>query len=104
MVALQIRGVSEPTRRTLSTEARARGESLQEYLLDREARDIDSRRLLAEWTAGPSTDGPQPISFVELIRSERDPQASSLSSKTGLTHFAAATHTLHPVQGARKPG
>ena len=66
MVALQIRGVSEPTRRTLSIEARARGESLQEYLLDlldREARDIDSRRLLAEWTAGPSADGPQPISL-----------------------------------------
>jgi hypothetical protein len=50
VVALQIRGVSEPTRRTLSAEARARGESLQEYLLDlldREARAIDSRRLLA---------------------------------------------------------
>ena len=27
MVALQIRGVSEPTRRTLSAEAKARGES-----------------------------------------------------------------------------
>jgi antitoxin FitA len=86
VVALQTRGVSEPTRRTLSIEARARGESLQEYLLDlldREARDIDSRRLLAEWTAGPSTAGPQPISFVELIRSERDPQGFSLSSKLG---------------------
>jgi antitoxin FitA len=84
VVALQIRGVSEPTRRTLSIEARARGESLQEYLLDlldREARDIDSRRLLVEWTAGPSTDGSQPSSLVELIRSERDPQGSSLSSK-----------------------
>ena len=49
MVALQIHGVSEPTRRTLSAEAKARGESLQEYLLDlldREARDIDNRRLL----------------------------------------------------------
>jgi antitoxin FitA len=71
VVALQIRDVSEPTRRTLSAEARARGDSLQEYLLDlldREARAIDGRRLLAEWTAGPSGDGPQPISFVELIR------------------------------------
>ena len=51
MVALQVRGVSEPTRRALSAEARARGESLQEYLLDlldREARDIDSRRPLSE--------------------------------------------------------
>jgi hypothetical protein len=86
VVALQIRGVSEPTRRTLSAEARARGESLQEYLLDlldREARAVDGRRLLAEWTAGPSGDGPQPINFVELVRSEREGQGSSLSSKLG---------------------
>jgi hypothetical protein len=75
VVALQIRGVSEPTRRTLSVEARTRGESLQEYLLDlldREARDIDNRRLLDEWAAGPPADEPQHISFVELIRSERE--------------------------------
>ena len=55
MVAIQIRGVSEITRRTLSAEAKARGESLQEYLLDvldREAQEIDNRRLLAEWPAG----------------------------------------------------
>jgi hypothetical protein len=31
VVALQIHGVSEPTRSTLSAEAKARGESLQEY-------------------------------------------------------------------------
>jgi hypothetical protein len=49
VVALQIHGGSEPTRRTLSTEARARGESLQEFLLElveREAQQIDSRGLL----------------------------------------------------------
>jgi hypothetical protein len=34
VVDLHIHGVSEPTRRILSAEARARGESLQEYLLD----------------------------------------------------------------------
>ncbi|HET9778434.1 MAG TPA: hypothetical protein VFP81_04020 [Propionibacteriaceae bacterium] len=75
MVALQICGVSEFTRRTLSAEARTRGESLQEYLLDlldREARDVDNRRLLAEWVAGPSADERQPIKFVELARSERE--------------------------------
>ena len=75
MVALQIRGVSESTRRTLSVEARTRGESLQEYLLellDREARDIDNRRLLAEWAAGPVADEPQPIRIVELIGSNRE--------------------------------
>jgi hypothetical protein len=69
---LQIRGVSEITRRTLSAEAKARGESLQEYLLDvldREAQEIDNRRLLAEWPAGSAADEPQPIRFVELIYS-----------------------------------
>ena len=72
MVAIQIRGVSEITRRTLSAEAKARGESLQEYLLDvldREAQEIDNRRLLAEWPAGSAADEPQPIRFVELIYS-----------------------------------
>jgi antitoxin FitA len=74
VVALQICGVSEFTRRTLSAEARTRGESLQEYLLDlldREARDIDNRRLLTEWAAGSPADEPQHISLVGLIRSER---------------------------------
>jgi hypothetical protein len=59
---------------------------LQEYLLDlldREARDIDNRRLLAEWAAGPPAHQPQHISFVELIRSERQPQGSSLGGKLG---------------------
>jgi hypothetical protein len=53
VVALQIHSVSEATRSTLSAAAKARGESLQEYLLDvldREARDIENRRLLAQWT------------------------------------------------------
>jgi len=82
VVALQVRGVSEPTRRALSAEARARGESLQEYLLDlldREARDIDNRRLLAELAAGPSVDKAQPVDFVELIRSERERRESQLT-------------------------
>jgi antitoxin FitA len=77
VVALQIRGVSEPTRRTLSAEARARGESLQEFLLDvldREARDIDNRRLIAEWDAGPSVDQAQRVEFVQLLQPERQGQ------------------------------
>jgi antitoxin FitA len=77
VVALQVCGVSEPTRRALSAEARARGESLQEYLLDlldREARDIDNRRLLAEWAAGPSVDQAQRVEFVQLIQPERQGQ------------------------------
>ena len=82
MLALQVRGVSDPTRRALSAEARARGESLQEYLLDlldREARDIDNRRHLAELAAGPSVDKAQPLDFVELIRSERERRESQLA-------------------------
>jgi antitoxin FitA len=74
VVALQIRGVSEPTRSMLSAEARARGESLQEYLLDllaREAHDIENRRLLAEWAAGSLVDEMQPVDLGELISAER---------------------------------
>jgi hypothetical protein len=70
VVALQIRDVSEATRRTLSAEARARDESLQEYLLDlldREARDIDNRRLLAEWASDPLLDGAKPVDLVKLM-------------------------------------
>lgn len=62
MVALQIRGVSEPTRSTLSAEAKARGESLQDYLLDvldHEAQEVNSRRVLADWAAPPLTDAAQ---------------------------------------------
>ena len=69
MVAIQIRGVSEITRRTLSAEANARGESLQEYLLDvldREAEEIDNRQLLADWAAGSAAGEPLPVSFVAL--------------------------------------
>jgi uncharacterized protein (DUF1778 family) len=49
VVALQIHDVSEPTRRILSAAARARRESLQEFLLElleREAQQIDGRGLL----------------------------------------------------------
>ena len=74
MVALQIRGVSEPTRSMLSAEARARGESLQEYLLDlldREAHDIENRRLLCDWRAGSVVDDKKPVDLGKLTSSER---------------------------------
>ena len=77
MVALQIHGVSEPTRRALSAEARARGESLQEYLLDildREARELGDRQFLVDWHADTQIVGTQSIDFVHLIRSEGDRQ------------------------------
>jgi antitoxin FitA len=74
VVALQIRGVSESTRSKLSAEARARGESLQEYLLDlldREAHDIESRRLLGDWGAGSLVDEKRPVDLGKLTRPER---------------------------------
>lgn len=77
MVALQIHGVSEPTRCALSAEARARGESLQEYLLDildREARDLENRGLLAEWASGPVLDDGKHVDFLTLIQRERERQ------------------------------
>ena len=70
MVALQIHGVSEPTRSTLSAEAEARGESLQEYLLDvldREARDIENHRLLAQWTADSLEDAARRVDQTMII-------------------------------------
>jgi hypothetical protein len=84
VVTIQIRGVSEVTRRTLSAEAKARGEALEEYLLDvldREAQEIGNRRLLAEWPAGSAADEPQPIKFVELIYSEPHQAASPENAK-----------------------
>jgi hypothetical protein len=77
VVALQIHGVSEPTRRALSAEARARGESLQEYLLDildREAGDLGERQFLVEWHADTQKERTQSIDFVRLIGSEGDRQ------------------------------
>jgi hypothetical protein len=70
VVDLQIHGVSEATRRTLSAEARACNESLQEYLLellDREARDIHNRGLLATWMASPLAEEAQPVGTAKLM-------------------------------------
>jgi hypothetical protein len=70
VVALQISGVSEPTRSTLSAEAKARGESLQEFLLDvldREARDIDNRRLFAQWTADSVEDAVRRVDQTMIV-------------------------------------
>ncbi len=79
MVALQIRGVSEPTRRALSSEARVRGESLQEYLLDlldREAQEIENRRLFAELAASHLNEV-RPVDLAEMIRSASSENAES---------------------------
>ncbi|HJV12261.1 MAG TPA: hypothetical protein VJ625_00050 [Propionibacteriaceae bacterium] len=79
MVALQIHGVSEPTRRTLSAEARARGESLPEFLLDlldREAQQIDNHRLLEV----------EPADFVKLIHSKPEGREVQLAHAGGPTY------------------
>lgn len=77
MVALQIHGVSEPTRRVLSAEARSRGETLQEYLLDildREAHDLGERQFLVEWHADTQKARTQSIDFVRLVGSDEERQ------------------------------
>ena len=58
-------------------EARARGESLQEFLLDlldREARDLGERQFLVEWHADTQITQTQSIDFARLIGSEEDRQ------------------------------
>ena len=73
MVALQIRDVPGPVRDRLTAAARARGQSLQAYLLgvlEREAADQENRRLLADWADKPLK-GDDDIDFVESVRSER---------------------------------
>jgi hypothetical protein len=77
VVALQIHGVSEPTRRVLSAEARSRGETLQEYLLDildREAHDLGERQFLVEWHADTQKARTQSIDFVRLVGSDEERQ------------------------------
>jgi hypothetical protein len=47
---------------------------LQEYLLDlldREAHDIENRRLLGDWGAGSVVDKEQPVDLGKLTGSER---------------------------------
>jgi hypothetical protein len=77
VVSLQIHGVSEPTRRVLSAEARSRGETLQEYLLDildREAHDLGERQFLVEWHADTQKARTQSIDFVRLVGSDEERQ------------------------------
>ena len=77
MVSLQIHGVSEPTRRVLSAEARSRGETLQEYLLDildREAHDLGERQFLVEWHADTQKARTESIDFVRLVGSDEERQ------------------------------
>ena len=77
MVSLQIHGVSEPTRRVLSAEARSRGETLQEYLLDildREADNLGERQFLVEWHADTQKARTQSIDFVRLVGSDEERQ------------------------------
>jgi len=79
VVDIQIHGVSEPTRRTLSAEAKMRGESLQEYLLnllDREAHDLDNRRL--GWSAGQGNEA-RPVDFVAVVSPEREVREAQLA-------------------------
>jgi hypothetical protein len=79
MVAIQVRGVSDETRRILAEEAERRGQSLQLFLadvLEREAASASNLAFLREAAARPRLVGPD-VDIAELIRAgheERDRQ------------------------------
>lgn len=79
MVAIQVRGVSEETRRLLAEEAERRGQSLQVFLadvLEREAASASNLAFLREVAARPPLIRPD-VDIAALIREgheERDRQ------------------------------
>lgn len=78
MVAVQVRDVPDDVRSRLVEEARARGVSLQTYLLDvliRESRAAHNRGALRAWVPVRGTGAAPPVDTVELMaqaRAERD--------------------------------
>lgn len=81
MVALQIRDVPEDVRETLAERARARGQSLQSFLLSvvteeaarsRNASLLDRFARRTDGTRAASQDAAEP---VRLARAERDAEA-----------------------------
>jgi hypothetical protein len=78
MVAIQIRDVPDAMRDELAAQAKARGQSLQAYLLDvlKERADAGhNRRLLTEWARNPLITGSEPfdtVGYLATMRKERE--------------------------------
>jgi antitoxin FitA len=84
VVAIQIRGVSDETRNELAEQAKARGQSLQAYLLEvlNERADAGhNRRLLAEWARHPLVSGSEPFDSVGYIRQLREEREQDLTRR-----------------------
>jgi plasmid stability protein len=78
MVALQIREVPDDVRRTLAERARARGQSLQAFLLAlveeeaRRSRNVTLLETFAQRTDGSQLTSEQAAETVQHARAERD--------------------------------
>jgi hypothetical protein len=83
MVALQIRGVSEDVRDALMTQAKARGQSLQAYLLElveTQARHLRNAAVLGQFAG--RTDGTRSLpgeTAAELAEQREQRDASSVA-------------------------
>jgi hypothetical protein len=85
MVAIQIRDVPGAMRDELTAQARARGQSLQAYLLDvlKERADAGhNRRLLHEWADNPLVIGSEPFDTVGYLRTMREEREQELIHRT----------------------
>ena len=81
MVAIQIRDVPDATRDELAAQAKARGQSLQAYLLDVLTERADrghNQRLLTEWARNPLVTGSEPFDTVAYVRKMREEREQEL--------------------------
>ncbi len=84
MVAIQIRDVPDATRDELAAQAKARGQSLQGYLLDVLTERADAgynQRLLSEWVREPLVTGSEPFDSVGYLRGMREERERELASR-----------------------
>ena len=78
---LQIRGVSDPTRRALKARAAQRGQSLNAYLLDLIDREAALPTIDEVLTRAASRSERSPVSSADVIRAEREARESELTSR-----------------------
>ncbi|HET8929031.1 MAG TPA: hypothetical protein VFN21_00095 [Acidimicrobiales bacterium] len=78
---LQIRGVSDPTRRALKARAAQRGQSLNSYLLELIDREAALPTIDEVLTRAASRSERSPVSSVDVIRADRETRDVELSSR-----------------------